>query len=152
MIGMSYEIHNNKQNYLHGNFGLAYVGKKLTEQFSYLNLNQKRQCQLSTVDYSTFYCSVTYQFDLDKASKITVRLLLAYRGIKGYEDLIDLAAEMGIDKLLLFSMKSSNKTFSGGIGFKNLNKLSLSGIYSTNQQGLQGLTGGQFDVTLGYHF
>jgi len=142
---------NEKMNYLDGNFGFAYVGKKLTTQFSYLSLNQKRQNQLSTVDYSTFFSSVGYQFDLDKSSRMNVKPLIAYRGIKGYNDQIEFAAEWGIDELSFFSMYSSNKTFSGGVGFKNLKKLSLSAIYSTEPQGLQGITGGRFDLTIGYH-
>lgn len=144
--------YNDRKNYLDGNFGIAYLEEKFTAQFSYLNINQKRQRDLSAFNYPIFYSSVSYLFDLDEASGITVKPLIAFRGIKGNSNQFDITAEWGVDKFLLYSMYHSNKSFAGGIGFKNLNMLSMSAIYSTEPQGLQGLTGGRFDLTIGYHF
>ncbi len=144
--------YNAKQNYLDGNFGAAFVGKKFTAQFSILNLNQKRQSQISAVDYATFYSSLSYQVNLDQAMGVTLKPLVAYRGIKGFDNQFDIAAEWGIQTIRMLTMYHSSKSFSGGIGFKDLNKLSMYAIYSTEPQGLQGLSGGIYDITLGYKF
>ncbi|MEO5912421.1 MAG: type IX secretion system membrane protein PorP/SprF, partial [Pelobium sp.] len=144
--------YNEKRSYLDGNFGVSYIGKKLEAQFSYLNLNHRRQKQLSTVDYSTFYSSVGYKFMLDESSLMSVKPLFAYRGIKGYRDQWDLAAEWSLDQLKLYTMYHSNKSFSGGMGFLYQRKVLLSMMYSTEPKGLQGLTGGNFDLILGYQF
>ncbi|HTN20666.1 MAG TPA: type IX secretion system membrane protein PorP/SprF [Pelobium sp.] len=144
--------YNERQSYLDGNFGVAYIGKRLEAQFSYLNLNQKRQNQFSTVDYSTFYSAISYKIDLEPSHVISVKPLLAYRGVKGYDNQWDVAAEWSADQLKFYTMYHSNKSFSGGIGFTYLQKLVISCLYSTEPQGLQGMTGGQFDVVLGYQF
>jgi type IX secretion system PorP/SprF family membrane protein len=144
--------YNEQQSYLDGNFGVAYIAKKFEAQFSYLNLNQNRQSQFSTVDYSTFYSSISYKFGLDQSEKITVKPLIAYRGIKGYDNLWDVAAEWGVDQMKFYTMYHSNKSFSGGFGFDYQKSLLISGIFSTEPNGLQGITGGQFDLVLGYRF
>jgi type IX secretion system PorP/SprF family membrane protein len=143
---------NNQENYLDGNFGVAYVSNKFEAQFSYLNLNQNRGDQLSTVDYSTFYSALSYKIDLDESGLFTVKPLLAYRGIKGFNNLIDVAAEWSMYDLKLYTMYHSNKSFSGGVGFNYDKKFIISGMYSSEPSGLQGITGGKFDLTLGYKF
>ncbi len=144
--------YNGQQSYMDGNFGFAYIRKKLEVQFSYLNLNQKRQKEFSTVDFSTFYSSVSYKFNLDQSNLFTVKPLFAYRGIKGYENQWDLAAEWGYEDLSFYTMYHSNKSFTGGLGFNYQKNLLISAMFSTEPQGFQGLTGGQFDVVLGYQF
>lgn len=144
--------YNEQQSYLDGNFGVAYVGKHLEAQFSYLNLNQKRQNQYSTVDYSTFYSAISYKINLDQSNVFTAKPLVALRGIKGYTNQWDAGAEWGISDLKLYTMYHSNQSFSGGFGFTYQKKLLLSGIFTTEPNGLQGLTGGLFDLVIGYHF
>lgn len=144
--------YNNQRNYLDGNFGVAYIGKKIEAQFSYLNLNQRRQNQFSAVNYATFYSALSYKIDLVNDGSLMLKPLIAYRGVKGFENQWDIATELSIEQLKLYTMYHSNKTFTGGFGFLHQKKLLLSVMYSTEPQGLQGLTGGQFDLVLGYQF
>lgn len=142
--------YNNKENYLDGNFGLAYNIGKLQAQFSYLNLNGKRLKELSTVDYSTFYSAVSYEFDVDAGFKI--KPLVAYRGVNGHDNLWDAGAEWKFNQLMLYSMYHSNGSLSGGFGFLYQKSLLLSGVYGSMPRGLDNNLGGQFDVTVGYTF
>ena len=142
--------YNERENYLDGNFGLSYINKAFEAQFSYLNLNQKRSSQFSTVDYSTFYSSLAYRFQLDET--FSVKPLVAYRGIKNFDNQYDIAAEWKADELAFYTMYHSNKSFTGGIGYEYKKQLNLSALYNTEPNMLRGLSGGIFDLVVGYKF
>ncbi|HEY0669127.1 MAG TPA: PorP/SprF family type IX secretion system membrane protein [Sphingobacteriaceae bacterium] len=135
-----------------GNFGAAYVGKNFEAQFSYLNLNYKRSMNFSTVDYSTYYSSIAYKFSLD--DNFTIKPLVAYRGVNGFDDQWDVAAEWGIisKDFNLYTMYHSNKSISGGFGYVYDHKLNISGFYNSEPSSVRGITGGIFDLIVGYKF
>jgi type IX secretion system PorP/SprF family membrane protein len=135
-----------------GNFGVAYTSGKLEAQFSYLNLNQKRSERFSTVDYSTFYSSLAYQFDLD--TDFRIKPLIAFRGVNNYRNQWDAAIEWGVFSkgFNLYTMYHSNKSFTGGFAFEHKSKLLISGYFNSEPKQLSGLTGGIFDLVLGYKF
>lgn len=143
--------YNERTTYMDGNFGLTYTKGRFQAQFSYLNLNQKRLREFSTVDYSTFYSAISYEFDLDSTG-MKVKPLIACRGVNGHDNLWDFAAEWKLNQLMLYTMYHSNKSFSGGFGFAYKSSLLVSGIYGTAPQGMGSILGGQFDLTLGYTF
>lgn len=149
-IDPSLNNYNERQSYWDGNMGVSFVGKKLEAQFSYLNLNQKRQNQFSTVDYSTFYSSVSYKFTLNEAAQLTLKPLIAYRGVKDFDNQWDVAAEWGFRELNMYSMYHSTKAFTGGLGYLYEGKLSISAMYSSEPVTLRGLSGGIFEIGLGY--
>jgi type IX secretion system PorP/SprF family membrane protein len=142
----------NRQKQWDGNFGMAYISKKFEAQFSYLNLNYKRSKSLSTVDYSTYYSSISYKFNLD--DNFSLKPLIAYRGVQGLDNQWDIAAEWGVfsKDFNLYTMYHSNKSFSGGFGYDYVGKLNLSALYNSEPGDIRGITGGIFDVTLGYKF
>lgn len=144
--------YDNKTNYLDGNFGLTYTRGKFQSQFSYLNLNGKRLREYSTADYSTFYSSISYEFDLDSYDELKVRPLIAYRGVYGHENLWDIAAEWQFKQLMLYSMYHSNGSVSGGFGFEYNKRILISGIYGSPSGEIGSIYGGQFDLTLGLKF
>jgi type IX secretion system PorP/SprF family membrane protein len=135
-----------------GNFGISYITEKFEAQFSYLNLNQKRSKEFSTVDYSTFYSSLAYKFALKDG--LTVKPLIAYRGVHNYKNQWDIAAEWGAfsPDFKLYSMYHSNNSVSGGFGYEYEKKLTLSAIYNSEPAAIRGITGGIFDIVLGYRF
>lgn len=141
---------NERESYLDGNFGVAYIGKKLEAQFSYLNLNQRRNGQFSTVDYSTFYSAISYMVVLK--NDFSVRPLLAYRGVKGYDNQYDIAAEWGLEDLKFYTMYHSNRSFSGGLGYTYKNQLNIATMYNSEPVAVRGFSGGVFDIVVGYRF
>ena len=142
--------YNDKENYLDGNLGVTYKYKRFEGQFSYLSLNEKRYSRISTVDYSTFYSSVSYRIDFDES--FGVRPLLAYRGIKNFDNQWDAAAEWKADMLRFYTMYHSNRSFTGGMGYIYNQKLNVSLLYNSEPNNLRGFSGGIFDVVVGYRF
>lgn len=141
---------NNQESYLDGNFGVAYIYSRFEAQFSYLNLNQKRIGEFSTVDYSTFYSSISYRFQID--NEFSVKPLIAYRGLKNVKNQYDIAAEWRAKDLIFYTMYHSNKTFTGGVGIDFKKKIHISGLYNTEPSALRGFSGGIFDAVLGINF
>lgn len=136
---------------LDGNFGVVYVNKALEAQFSYLNLNQKRTKEFSTVDYSIFYSAISYEFMHE--SSFTIKPLIAYRGVKGYKNQWDATAEWSYNKMIsVYTMYHSNQSFSAGAGYDYQNKLSLAVIYNSEPSQLRGFTGGVMDLMVGFNF
>ena len=135
-----------------GNFGIAYTSGKLEAQFTYLNLNQKRSQTFSTIDYSTFYSSLAYQFDVD--DDLRIKPLVAYRGVNNYKNQWDAAVEWSMFSkgFNLYTMYHSNNSFTGGFGFEYQRKLVVSGYYNSEPKKISGLTGGMFDLVIGYKF
>lgn len=140
-----------RQNYLDGNFGIAYIGERLECQFSYLNLNHKRFRDYSTVDYATFYSSVSYIIPMGR--DLTVKPLLAYRGVKDYKNQWDIAGRWSYRELLsLYSILHSNKSGTLGFGYRYQHKLDISALYNTGPSQIRNLTGGAIDFVLGFIF
>ncbi|RKD19047.1 hypothetical protein BCY91_14320 [Pelobium manganitolerans] len=142
--------YNDKENYLDGNFGVSYQLKGFEAQFSYLNLNQNRSGRVSTVDYSTFYSSVSYLLPIDQL--LSVKPLFAYRGIKGYKNMWDAAAEWKLAELAFYTMYHSNSSFTGGIGYDYRKSLNISVMYNSEPADIRGISGGIFDLAVGYKF
>lgn len=141
---------NDRENYLDGNFGVAYQLKHFEAQFSYLSLNQKRYGRIASVNYATFYSAVSYMIDFDQS--FGVKPLFAYRGIKNYDNQWDMAAEWKADMLRFYTMYHSNKSFTGGIGYLHQSNLNISLMYNSEPGDLRGFSGGIFDVVVGYKF
>ncbi|RRN78163.1 type IX secretion system membrane protein PorP/SprF [Pseudoxanthomonas sp. SGD-10] len=142
--------YNDRENYLDGNVGVTYTFKKLQAQFSYLSLNERRYSRISTVDYSTFYSALSYDIKLDET--FGVKPLIAYRGVKNYDNQFDIAAEWSADMLRFYTMYHSNKSFTGGMGYIHNHKLNAAVLYNSEPNTLRGFSGGIFDVVVGYRF
>lgn len=142
--------YNDKENYLDGNLGVTYQLKGLEAQFSYLSLNEKRYSKISTVDYATFYSAVSYKVKLD--DMWGVKPMVAYRGVKNYENQWDIAAEWSADMLRFYTMYHSNKSFTGGLGYFDKSGLNVAALYSSEARAIRGFSGGIFDVVVGYKF
>lgn len=149
-VDPGFEGYNEKPAYMDGNFGVTYTNQKFQAQFSYMNLNHKVLREFSTVDYATFYSSLSYKIDLNSSGG-SVKPLVAFRGVNGHENMWDVAAELKLRQLMFYTMYHSNKSMSAGFGFVYNNSLLISGIYGTAPRGLN-MLGAQFDLTLGYTF
>lgn len=142
--------YNDRENYLDGNVGVTYTFKKLQAQFSYLSLNERRYSRISTVDYSTFYSALSYDIKIDEM--FGVKPLVAYRGVKNFDNQFDIAAEWSAAMLRFYTMYHSNKSFTGGMGYLDKSGLNVSVLYNSEPNTLRGFSGGIFDVVVGYRF
>ncbi|RZM23152.1 MAG: type IX secretion system membrane protein PorP/SprF [Pedobacter sp.] len=142
--------YNERDSYLDGNFGASYINNNFEAQFSYLNLNQKRNNLFSTVDYTTFYSALSYRFNMDET--FAVKPLIAYRGVKNFDNQYDIAAEFSADDLSFYTMYHSNESYTGGVGYNYRKQLNISFLYNSEPATIRGFSGGIFDLVVGYRF
>lgn len=144
--------YNNRKTYLDGDFGVAYTTNRLTVQASIPNLKSfLKKETIKLADVGTFYSAVSYKFQLSKGAEgIDAEPKVAYRGVKGFDNIWDAGVQVGIANQQVFAMamyhSSESATFGLGMDFKH--KYMISGSYSTQTSALSAYTNGSFEINL----
>lgn len=144
--------YNNRKNYLDGDFGIAYTGNRLTVQASIPNLKSfLKKETIKLADVSTFYSAVSYRFPISGGPDgFDAEPKVAYRGVKGYDNIWDGGVQVGMANRQVFAMvmyhSSESATFGLGMDYKS--KYLISGTYTTQTSALSAYTNGSFELNL----
>lgn len=145
-----------RENYLDGDFGIAYTAKGLTLQAAIPNLQQfvRKNENIKSVDRSLFLAAVGYRFNVGpEGAKTSFEPKVTFRGVKGYNNIIDAGFNLGLvdDKVNILGMyhSSNSATFGLGTVYKSF---SIMGLYTTETAALRSYIDGDFQITIGYKF
>lgn len=147
------EQFNNRETFFDGDFGMAYTSGKLNIQAALPNMKVmlNKDENDNTVNRSTFYSALSYKIPVgDLIIGMKVEPKIAYRGVKGFDNMIDAGANFSFsdEKLSLMSMWHSSDNMTYGLGI-NYNKLfSFTGMYSSNIGELRGFVNGNFEMAI----
>jgi len=145
-------LYNDRKTYLDGDFGIAYTSDKLSIEGSLPNLKSFfKKDVIKLADVATFYTAVSYKITLSEGMEgIALEPKVAYRGVKGFDNIFDLSAQAWIANKQVFLMgvyhSSENATFGIGVDFKR--KYLISGMYTTQTSALSAYTNGSFELNL----
>ena len=145
-------LYNDRKTYLDGDFGVAYTSDKLSIEGSLPNLKSFfKKDVIKLADVATFYTAISYKITLSEGMEgIEVEPKVAYRGVKGFDNIFDLSAQAWIANKQVFLMgvyhSSENATFGIGVDFKR--KYLISGMYTTQTSALSAYTNGSFELNL----
>ena len=145
-------LYNDRKTYLDGDFGVAYTSDKLSIEGSLPNLKSFfKKDVIKLADVATFYTAISYKITLSEGMEgIALEPKVAYRGVKGFDNIFDLSAQAWIADKQVFLMgvyhSSENATFGIGVDFKR--KYLISGMYTTQTSALSGYTNGSFELNL----
>lgn len=145
-------LYNDRKTYLDGDFGIAYTSDKLSIEGSLPNLKSFfKKDVIKLADVATFYTAISYKITLSEGMEgIELEPKVAYRGVKGFDNIFDLSAQAWIANKQVFLMgvyhSSENATFGIGIDFKR--KYLISGMYTTQTSALSAYTNGSFELNL----
>jgi len=144
---------NDRETFIDGDFGLAYTSNKLTVQGALPNMKNffKKDDNENTVDQSTFFTAVSYKLYFPQSlNGMGIEPKAVYRGVKGYNDILDAGARITFagEALHLMGMyhSSQSATFGAGVNYKQA--LSIMGMYTTETSALRGYTSGNFELAL----
>lgn len=144
---------NQREIFVDGDFGGAYTSNGLTVQGALPNLKTyfKRDANTYTVDRSVFYTAISYKFYPDMSSSgLEVEPKVAFRGVKGYDNIVDMGANVAISNGALNVMaiyhSSQSATFGMGINYKNA--FTFTGMYTTEMGQVSSISTGNFEVAL----
>ena len=144
---------NLRETYIDGDFGFAYTNKRLTLQAAVPNLkNFLKKDKNNPVDRSLFYTSISYKwFTGPDQNDAVIEPKVAYRGVKGYHNLVDAGLSMSLinRRVHMTGMYHSSKSATYGLGLSYEN-LSFMGSYTTETSILRTYTGGNFEMGIKY--
>lgn len=142
---------NAKGTHFDGGLGLAYSDSRLTVQGAFPNMvtyfgkNEK-----DVVTRTTFFAAASYKIPLNKENTVKLEPKVAYRGVKGFDNIIDVGANVSFsDYLNFFGMYHTSKNVTLGAGLTVKSKLTLMAIYTTSPPTLNDYTSGNFEIGIG---
>ena len=136
-----------------GDFGMGFSTERLTLEFASYNLFEqllKEQTNASisnTADFNLFFLAASYRIPMENWGLTTK---LAYRGVKNYTNLVDLAMEFRTrnEKLAFTGIYHSNKSASFGLSYLHQGKYEFVGFYNTTQNPISTVANGTFEIGL----
>jgi len=144
--------YNDRKTYLDGDFGVAYTSDKLNIQAAVPNLKSVlKKDVIKLADVATFYTAVSYKIGISEGIEgMDIEPKVAYRGVKGFDNIWDAGAQMGIanKQVFLLAMYHSTENATFGLGMDYKKKYLISGTYTTQTSALSAYTNGSFELNL----
>lgn len=144
--------YNDRKTYLDGDFGIAYTSGSLNVQASIPNLKSVlKKDVIKLADVTTFYGAASYQIQISEGAEgLDVEPMVAYRGVKGFDNIWDAGAQFGIANKQVFitGLYHSSKSATVGLGMDFKRKYLISGSYTTQTSALSAYTNGSFELNL----
>ena len=147
---------NLRETYIDGDFGMAYTDDRLNVQAAIPNMKSFfGSDDNKVVDKSTFYSAVSYRWFFGTGlSSVTLEPKVVFRGVKGYDHLVDAGTNISMvnNQLIFTGLYHSSKSATLGIGLNYKKALSILGMYTTETAALRGLSSGNYEIGLRYRF
>lgn len=144
--------YNDRKTYLDGDFGAAYTTGRLTVQGSLPNLKTFfKKDNIKVADEVTFYGALSYKIPVTKElNGMDVEPKVAYRGVKGFDNIVDVGAMLSVanEQLSLTGLYHSTESGTLGLGLNFQRKYLISGMYTTQTSALNGYSNGNFELNL----
>jgi type IX secretion system PorP/SprF family membrane protein len=131
-------------------FGAAYTDKKLTVQAAFPNMvTFFGKTETDAVDKPIFFAAASYKFSLTGANDVLLEPKLAFRAVKGYDNIIDAGANIFFGKNLnVFGIYHTSKNSTFGAGLHLMNKLVITLVYTTATKDIKTYSGGHLEAGL----
>lgn len=149
--------YSDRKMHFEADFGVAYIRDRLTVQATLPNLvsafgNQER----SSLSQSTLFAAASYRFNLTGTDKGSINLepKVAFRGFKAIKSVVDLGANADFmqNQFNVYAMYHTNKSVTGGIGFKALDALQVSASYTSSSSAFNGGSlGNAYEIGLRFY-
>lgn len=143
---------------LDGDFGISYTTRLLTVQAAVPNLNnvffENDDGERRYVDNQIFYSAISYKVFLSsRINDFNIEPLLAYRGIRGYKDIVDIGGRFNMPEyhLNISAMYHTNEAISGAFGVQ-LDKLGIFLSYSSYIGNNGAFANDSYEIGLRYNF
>lgn len=144
---------NQRQQYLDGDFGLAYTSATLNVQGSVPNLRNNLGFSDNgdqVVNEARFFAAASYKLLLSETEGMAIEPKIAYRAIRGTDDIVDIGANFTFvdQKIGLIAIYHTSKSASFGFNGKVSKAFNVTGFYTSNTAALAGRTNGSFELNL----
>jgi len=152
---LSAQRYNDRDAYLDGDFGIAYTYNGFRVEAALPNLDRllRSKRENGMVDIATFYAAAGYKFGLTTDQNMQLEPKVAYRGVKGFDSVVDAGAAFWFEdgQLMLSGLYHSSKSATFGLGMDLKKKYRVLATYTTQTSALSNYTNGSFELGLGIH-
>ena len=144
---------NERQQYLDGDFGFAYTSSGLNVQGSMPNLRNTLGFSdegREVVNEPRYFLAASYKLPLSEAEGLGLEPKVAFRSVKGFDNIFDLGANFTFaeDRIGLMAMYHTSKSATFGFSAQVSRTFNLMGFYTSNTAALAGQTNGSFELSL----
>lgn len=150
---LSAQRYNDREAYLDGDFGIAYTYNGLRVEAALPNLDRllRSDRENGMVDIATFYAAAGYRFGLTTDQSWELEPKVAYRGVKGFDSVVDAGAALWFEngQLMLSGLYHSSKSATFGLGMDLKKRYRVLATYTTQTSALGNYTNGSFELGLG---
>ena len=145
----------NRKAHIDSDFGMTYTVKKVTVQAVFPNMfatiNKDR---VDEVDYLLFFSAISYKLQTNLG---IVEPKLAFRGIKGFKNVVDLGANLALkstsaSNLNFLAIYHSSKSATVGMGLLFNEKYSFNTSYTIGTSQLNSYAVGDLEIGLALRF
>ncbi|WP_233164833.1 type IX secretion system membrane protein PorP/SprF [Pedobacter sp. ASV28] len=150
---LSAQRYNDREAYLDGDFGIAYTYNGFRLEAALPNLDRLLRSNRGNglVDVATFYAAAGYRLDLTTDQNMQLEPKVAYRGVKGFDSVVDAGAAFWFEdgQLMLSVLYHSSKSATFGLGMDLKGKYRVMATYTTQTSALGSYANGSFELGLG---
>ena len=143
--------YNQRDTYIDADFGMAYTSNNLIIQAALPNMKSyfNRDIATSSVDRATFFSAISYKMQLGTKQGISIEPKVAYRGVDGFDNILDVGANLSYAKnqVNFFGMYHSSKSATLGLGL-NYHSIGFTAMYTTSTSGLSDYVSESFEIGL----
>ncbi|SFH36925.1 PorP/SprF family type IX secretion system membrane protein [Pedobacter insulae] len=144
--------YNQRETYIDGDFGFVYQKSGFSIEAALPNLNFLfKRSLVKSADIATFYSAASYRFNVDESlGGIELEPRIAYRGVKGFDQVFDLGANASLvnNQFMLMGMYHSNKSMSLGTSLLIKQQYLIGASYTSQTSQLRNYANGSFEVNL----
>ncbi|RYD94974.1 MAG: type IX secretion system membrane protein PorP/SprF [Sphingobacteriales bacterium] len=144
---------NQRQQYVDGDFGVAYTSGKLSLQAAMPNLRNSlgfSEGEDQVVNDARLFAAASYKIRLSESEGVGLEPKVVFRGVRGMDNIFDVGANFTFvdDKIGLMAMYHSTESTSFGLSAKVSKTFDILTLYTTNTAALAGQTNGSFELNL----
>ena len=140
---------NQRDNYFEGEYGMAYTDGHWTLQGALPNVLSifKKDPNRSVDGGGIFYTAAAYRFNTGEGVSF-VEPKVAYRGVQGYDNILDIGANVGFlnNVFNVTALYHTTNSFTGGIGLHYKQIAVLHAFYTSQTGGIKTYVDGTFEV------
>jgi type IX secretion system PorP/SprF family membrane protein len=138
--------YNNRSALIDADMGFVYTDRNFILEGAAHNLRRSLEKSYNTEsDFALYYTAMSYNIRLNSEIGLTPKV--AYRGVKNFDNITDIGAELNFkEPLKIMAMYHSTKSTSMGFQFNRNNRWQFYGYYTTPTRELVGLNAGSFEL------
>jgi type IX secretion system PorP/SprF family membrane protein len=138
---------NRRDNYFEGEYGMAYTGGNWTIQGALPNVRSLFTGDDAINGGGVFFTAASYRFLWEGAIN-ALEPKVCYRGIKGYDNILDVGFNMYLlnNVASAMAMYHTSKSFTAGIGVNIKKTLILQALYTTQTGGIRTYVDGTYEI------